>query len=235
MRRRGYQSFAAAANSRCFRPRRDAWFALATTAVVTLAAAHDRRATTQAIAWNTTGARGLASAARQLGEPLAIAPVLLAVDVAARLAHTQAAAAASERIALSIATATVTTMAVKLVTGRVRPFESADNAAEFRPFSGHDSFPSGHSAIAFALASALDRETRSRWVPCVAYPMAALTAWSRVRDDRHWASDVIAGAALGGWVARKVDTFAQRRWPDGLLLVPVPRTHGLEVQARLKF
>ena len=32
---------------------------------------------------------------------------------------------------------------------------------------------------------------------------------TRVRDDRHWASDVIAGAALGGWVARKVDTFAQ--------------------------
>ena len=232
---RAYAEAAAPDTAAPLLTRRDTFFALATTAAVAITAAHDRRATAEAIEWNSTNARGLSRAARQMGEPLAIAPVLLAVDVVARLAHTQTPAAASERIALSIATATLATMAVKLVTGRVRPFESPDNAAKYRPFSGEDSFPSGHSAIAFALASSLDHETRSRWVPCIAYPMAALTAWSRVRDDRHWASDVVAGAALGSWVARKVDTLSMRRWPDGLVLVPVPQASGVEVRARLKF
>jgi hypothetical protein len=73
-----------------------------------------------------------------------------------------------------------------------------------RPFSGHDPFPSGRTTIAFAADSALDRETSARWVPWVAYPIAGVVGWSRIRQDRHWTSDVVAGALLGLWSADKV-------------------------------
>ena len=49
------------------------------------------------------------------------------------------------------------------------------------------------------------RETTRGWVPWVAYPIASLVGWSRVQDDEHWASDVVAGAALGLWTARKTE------------------------------
>ena len=58
-----------------------------------------------------------------------------------------------------------------------------------------DGFPSGHAAIAFALAesaSALDRDVRP-----YAYAWAAGVGWSRVKTDQHSGWQVAAGAALG--------------------------------------
>jgi membrane-associated phospholipid phosphatase len=73
------------------------------------------------------------------------------------------------------------------------------------------SFPSAHTAWAFALAYEVDRETRPRWVPLVAYPLAGLTAWSRVHDREHWTSDVVGGAVVGVWAAHKFDVIFPRR------------------------
>ena len=84
-------------------------------------------------------------------------------------------------------------------------------ADPYQPFSGHASFPSGHSSLAFATATALDRETEAGWVPWVVYPIAGLVAWSRVHDDKHWTSDVVAGAALGAWTAAKTHDVLRER------------------------
>jgi membrane-associated phospholipid phosphatase len=65
-----------------------------------------------------------------------------------------------------------------------------------RPNGGHQSFPSGHAASAFAGAAFLER--RYGWrlgVP--AGLLATFTAWTRVESHEHYTSDVIAGAALG--------------------------------------
>jgi hypothetical protein len=59
--------------------------------------------------------------------------------------------------------------------------------------------------MSFAAATALDRETSSRWVPAIAYPLAGMVAWSRVHDRQHWPSDVVAGAAVGFGVAWKAE------------------------------
>lgn len=65
----------------------------------------------------------------------------------------------------------------------------------------HTSFPSGHSTLAFSVASVLASEySETVWVPVVAYSLAAGTAISRIYHDKHWASDVLIGSAFG-WAA----------------------------------
>ncbi len=62
--------------------------------------------------------------------------------------------------------------------------------------SGNDSFPSGHTATAFAAAtSILDRRGPAEGIPALA--VASLVGFARVRADKHYWYDVLAGAAIG--------------------------------------
>ncbi len=61
----------------------------------------------------------------------------------------------------------------------------------------YDSWPSGHTTVAFAVATAFHLEYRNKWVSILAYTLAAVGGWSRMHDDKHWASDVLAGATIG--------------------------------------
>lgn len=69
-----------------------------------------------------------------------------------------------------------------------------------RPDSGkRNSFPSGHTAQAFAAATFMSKEYGhlSIWYSVAAYSMATGVGAMRIMNDRHWVSDVIAGAAVG--------------------------------------
>ncbi len=87
--------------------------------------------------------------------------------------------------------------------GRARPNEGR-GAAYFAPLSGRESFPSGHTTQAFAVAAVLAEHHPEGWVPWVAYGAASLVGLGRMVQDSHWASDVLAGALLGSWVGRTV-------------------------------
>lgn len=65
--------------------------------------------------------------------------------------------------------------------------------------SRYNSFPSGHTATAFLTASLLHKEYgwRSPWFSIGGYTAAAVTGVSRICNNRHWLSDVVAGAAVG--------------------------------------
>jgi len=69
-------------------------------------------------------------------------------------------------------------------------------------------FPSGHASMTFAFARSVAEEDRD-W-GAAAYAWAAGVAWSRVRRGDHDIPQVLAGAALGWWIA---DEVARRHRP----------------------
>ncbi len=63
---------------------------------------------------------------------------------------------------------------------------------------GRTSFPSGHTIMAFTFASVIGTHYKKTiWVPILVYGLATAEAYSRMRSDKHWSSDVLVGAALG--------------------------------------
>ncbi len=108
---------------------------------------------------------------------------------------------------------------IKDVVGRQRPSVRPQNVRSVQLFRGlHDgddyrSFPSGHTIAAFAAAAAVTSVTSrfspdTRWVVGPAmFGGAALVGLSRMYDNRHWASDVIAGAGIGTFAGLKVVRF----------------------------
>lgn len=65
--------------------------------------------------------------------------------------------------------------------------------------SDYLSFPSGHTATAFVGAHILFREYHqtSPWISVIGYATAATTGVLRIRNNKHWVSDVITGAGVG--------------------------------------
>jgi len=112
----------------------------------------------------------------------------------------------------SFLTASVLTFGLKAVAGRARPY-AGESSASFHPFSFQSryvSFPSGDAAGAFAVATAIARETPGVAVDILAYTLAGLVAVYRVHDRKHWPSDVFVGSALGYFVASKISALNKR-------------------------
>ena len=99
---------------------------------------------------------------------------------------------------------------LKEITGRSRP-RTDMGASDFHPFSGGASFPSGHTAAAFALATSIAVNNDRRWVKDVSYSIATLVGYSRIEHDAHWLSDTLSGALIGIAVAKSVNRFNQER------------------------
>ena len=114
---------------------------------------------------------------------------------------------------------------LKGVLGRSRPFVSnATNPRDFRLGGGfrttdRQSFPSGHTTTAFAAAAAVTSEVRRLrpkalpYVAPVMYGGAAVVGLSRMYHDKHWASDVALGAAIGTFSGLKVVRYSHAH-PD---------------------
>lgn len=136
------------------------------------------------------------------------------------------------RVLATVIAAGVTTAAIKLLVGRVRP-DATDDAYTFKPFTQNDAFPSGHATMAFALATSLSAEIDRPWATAVLYAGASGTAWSRLNDHKHWLSDVLVGATLGITAGNVIEG----RWrifglgPPGFLVSP----HQARVEWRLSF
>ncbi|PYT29244.1 MAG: hypothetical protein DMG58_16655 [Acidobacteria bacterium] len=80
---------------------------------------------------------------------------------------------------------------LKLATQRQRPLTDGGHGQFFH---GGDSFPSGHTMAAFALASVI----------VIAYGLATLVGAARFSARQHFASDVVAAGAMGWFVGTHV-------------------------------
>ena len=101
----------------------------------------------------------------------------------------------------------------KYLAGRIRPDAWDSNGPnDWRgPFNG-TSFPSGHTTSAFAMASVVAWQYQDTpWVPVTAYSLATLAGLSRIYDNRHWLSDVVAGAIFGTVTGRFICRQNQER------------------------
>jgi len=65
--------------------------------------------------------------------------------------------------------------------------------------SAHNSFPSGHTAQAFAAATFLTEEFGHEYkcTPYLAYGIASSVGMLRIANNRHYLSDVLVGAGIG--------------------------------------
>lgn len=111
----------------------------------------------------------------------------------------------------SVAGAAALSMATKRVVGRARPWEEggACGCAARRPDS---SFPSNHSAVAFAAVTPFAKEYDAPWL----YGLAAATTMGRVASRQHWVSDVVGGGvlgyAVGSWLWRAQRDDSKSQW-----------------------
>lgn len=148
--------------------------------------------------------------------PLAIGAALYA---AGKGSNNSFLSSTGREVIRAVAVAGGITALTKGVVGRTRPFASPGDADEYSPGHGfmnsaRASFPSGHTAAAFATATVLARELdvahpASRWVvnPLL-FGAASFVGWSRMYDHQHWPSDVLVGAALGSLTGYEVVAHA---------------------------
>lgn len=129
-------------------------------------------------------------------------------------------AVAQDGLAASLIASGLITPVLKLTVGRSRPAQD-EGTHRFRPFGGNASFPSGHVTQAFAVASVIAAHYEPLWIKTTAYGVASLVGYSRVYHNAHFASDVLAGAAIGLLVGTSLVAFNERLRGSHVSLVPI--------------
>ena len=164
-----------------------------------------------------------------------------AMYLGGRLAHNERLADLGLHGTEAIFVGLVATGAIKGMAGRARPYMGTDSPHNFKLFRGftdgsdYSSFPSGHTLTGFAAAAAVTAETHRWWphstwdIAPVMYGGATLIGMSRMYNNKHWASDVMMGAAIGTFAGRKVVQYHHShpknridRWLLGATIVPNP-------------
>ena len=121
----------------------------------------------------------------------------------------------------------VTVTSLKNITHQLRPDSS-----------NYKSFPSGHSAEAFANAEFLRLEYRNQsvWYSVGGYLVAAITGYLRMYNNKHYLSDVLAGAGIGilstdasYWLYPKIKRLFMKHDIKNTMVLPfhMNRTVGL--------
>ena len=141
------------------------------------------------------------------GEVIAVPASLL---VAGTVRHDSYQVHTSIGAALAYGDSAIVDLAAKAITRRQRPSDVAPTGTfsdtffngSKSPFRG-SSFPSGHAAGAFSVATVVaTRYENHKWVPWLVYGMATAISFSRVTSNAHFTSDVFLGAAIGYTTAK---------------------------------
>lgn len=122
---------------------------------------------------------------------------------------------------------TVSHMSLAAIFQRDRPNKRSD----FLPFPS--SFPSGHTSSAFAVAGSLAYSYG--WAGAIpGYFFASGIALSRIKENRHWASDIVAGGFLGTFWARAAFKKTEGD-KEAFMVIPTPIFDGMMLTALKEF
>lgn len=143
-----------------------------------------------------------------MGQSYVLLPAAVGIYATGRIgSHPRVSHIGSDLIE-SLAVAELMTQGLKVATRRDRP-----------DGSGANSFPSGHAAGTMAFATTLERHFGWKfYLP--AYAFASYVAMSRLHDNRHYASDVVFGSAVGIIAGRTVTRHGRENFPIQAALVP---------------
>lgn len=114
-------------------------------------------------------------------------------------------------VSASIATATVFTYALKYTVNRDRPYTTYNDLVVDTQFQeSTQSFPSGHTSLAFSTATALSLKHPKWYIIAPAFLWAGSVGYSRMNLGVHYPTDVLAGALLGAgsaWATHRVNEW----------------------------
>ena len=123
------------------------------------------------------------------------------------------------------------TLITKTIVGRGRPYKQ-ESQYFFNPFSldnDFNSFPSGHTTLAFAYSTVMANEVDNIFWKIGWYSLAGLVGYARIYHNQHWLSDVLMGAAIGYFSGEFVNNHNTNNGKDiSVGLYPFPM--GLAVQ-----
>lgn len=100
----------------------------------------------------------------------------------------------------------ILTFFLKEIFQRDRPFAKLDDVRVLGDsLSPHKSFPSGHAALSFSLATMLSIRYKSPFLVIPVFLYALLTTYGRIYSGVHFPTDVISGSLLGVSIAFLTD------------------------------
>lgn len=162
--------------------------------------ATDRRTASQLP--NTVDQVSISKDVSDLGALYTILPTTAGLYIGGAIAHNPKARETGILGGEAVLDSLIVVGVLKEVTQRPRPLES-NGRGDF--FTGGGSFPSGHSAETWALASVIAHEYNENILyPITAYGLASLVSFSRLSGQQHFAADIVAGSAIGWFVGRYV-------------------------------
>ena len=144
-----------------------------------------------------------AQVADDYGGPIVLGALTTGLFIGGRYSNDQKFRDATYDMGIAVVVNLAYTGVLKAAISRDRPNDS-----------GSDSFPSGHTSNAFAMATVAGHHYKGK-LRTLAYAGASVIGASRMRADAHWLSDVLAGATLGILVGRGVVWMNNRPLPEG--------------------
>lgn len=143
-------------------------------------------------------------------EPYVAIGVPVAMAVTAWAKHNKQLLKDAVYVGTSVAGAFVVTYGMKYLVDRQRPYERYPDRVHAYSHENSPSFPSGHTATAFALATSLSVKYPKWYVIAPSAVWACSVGVSRMNEGVHYPSDVLAGAAIGAGCA--VANIYINRW-----------------------
>src|SRR5215831_11535521 len=201
--------------------RRDLYLSAGALAGTGILSAFDKRV---AHWWQSPGVQGSSSRERlvndltKVNETTLTGAAIISYGIG-RLAHFNTVADVALHTAESTILTSAISQAIRGPVGRERPSISPNDQYRFQFGKGfthfnNRSFPSLHSAVGFAAATAVSAEIHERnpnaswWVTPVAYTVAMVPGLTRMYLNQHWTSDVVAGGFVGALIGNRVVHYA---------------------------